>query len=72
MAGQLAEKFGLSGAVGAEEFRGSLKANILTPPSSLSAPAVHEYEDADGKTVNVSTNIVPVGMPHFPRPSRCH
>ena len=50
--GKLAEKFGLSGAVDAEEFRAAL--GRPTPAYRRTActhRAVHEYEGADGKTV---------------------
>ncbi|MEZ2346461.1 MobF family relaxase [Terriglobus sp. RCC_193] len=51
--GKLAERFGLSGAVGAEEFaRLSEGQHPETGKQLVSHRAVHEYKNADGKTVS--------------------
>ena len=50
--GKLAEKFGLAGAVGAEEFaRLAEGQHPQTGEQLVQHRAVHEYQDADGKTV---------------------
>src|ERR1700739_2146544 len=51
--GKLAEEFGLSGAVGAEEFaRLSEGQHPQTGKQLVSHRVVHEYKNADGKTVS--------------------